>query len=192
MFPVAQHLHVADAGDFEHFIDAFLCVVGDDVHEFFGELVGFQDIVFVLPGVVGGVAYQLHLFMLLHGFGQGVDHVALAALDGVVADAGGIINGSQFAPEACFQPVGSFQVFYQVAHYDGFFVGEVHQLAEVAEFFIIGCHLVHAFAHAGYGEAGGFQGVDVSEKGAFRGVQVTGDFVQGIVGVAGQILHEAQ
>ena len=186
------HLYAADAVDLEDFVPFVFQVVGAHVYVVGGEAVGLHVAVADSVAIAGLVVLQDHLLFVLGGVPE-VFHVGgVAAEVGELLYRGGVIDHGQFFLDALLQGVGGDDGLYDGVDQGGFFFGEVQEPVEVREVFGDFLYLVGVGVEFGDGEACCFEGVDVAVDGAVRHVQVFGEFVDGVVDVAGHHEHHAQ
>ena len=186
------HLYAADAVDLEDFVLLVFQVVGAHVNVVGGEAVGLHVAVADGVAVAGLVAFEDDFLFVLGGVPE-VFHVGgVAAEVGELLYRGGVIDYGQLLLDALFQGVGGDDGFDDGVDQGGFFFGEVQEPVEVREVLGDFLYLVGVGVEFGDGEACCFEGVDVAVDGAVRHVQVFGEFVDGVVDVAGHHEHHAQ
>lgn len=186
------HLYAADAVDFEDFVLLIFQVVGADVDVVGGKAVGFHVAIADGVAIPGFVALQDD-FLLLFGCIPEVFHVGgIAPEIGELLDGGGVIDHGQLLFDALLQGVGGNDGLDDGMDQRCFLLRKVQQPVKVRH---IPGHLLD-FVGVGVEfrdrEPSCFEGINVAVDGAIRHVQMLGQFINGVVDVAGHHQHHAQ
>ncbi len=186
------HFNAADAVDLEDFVLLVFQVVGADVDVVGGKAVGLHVAVADCMAVTGLIALQDD-FLLLFGCIPEVFHVGgIAPEVAKLLDGGGVIDHGQLLFDALLQGVGGDDGLDDGVDQGGFFFGEVQQPVEVRHVSGDLLYLVGVGVEFCDREASCLESINVAVDGAVRHVQMFGEFINGVVDVAGHHQHHAQ